>query len=107
MLTAYIRTAMQQAHYEILEDGTYYGEIPALQGVYANADTLEACREELQGVLEGWIILGLRLGHSLPVLERCHFSGWAAAIFSPLGVNTASTTATMSNAGTSPNRWPA
>ena len=66
MLTEYIRAAMHRASYEILSDGTFYGEIPGLQGVYANADTLEACREELQEVLEGWIVLGLRLGHPLP-----------------------------------------
>jgi predicted RNase H-like HicB family nuclease len=66
MLTAYIRAAMHQAIYEILEDGSYYGEVAVLQGVYANARTLEECREELQSVLEEWIVLGLRLGHALP-----------------------------------------
>lgn len=66
MLTAYIRAAMHQASYEILEDGSYYGEVDGLQGVYANAQTLEECREELQSVLEEWIVLGLRLGHGLP-----------------------------------------
>ncbi len=66
MLTDYIRAAMAQAHYEILEDGTFYGEIPDLRGVLAVAGALETCREELQDVLEGWIILGLRLGHSFP-----------------------------------------
>ncbi len=66
MLTDYIRAAMAQAHYEILDDGSYYGEIPALRGVLAVADTLEACREELREALEGWIILGLRLGHAFP-----------------------------------------
>ncbi|MFQ6031073.1 MAG: type II toxin-antitoxin system HicB family antitoxin [Dehalococcoidia bacterium] len=66
---AYLTGAMRTAKYEILPDGTFYGEIPGFQGVYANADTLESCREELQEVLEGWIILGLRLGHSLPVVE--------------------------------------
>jgi len=69
MLTEYIHAAMHRAMYEILSDGTFYGEIPGFQGVYANAETLEACREELQEVLEGWIVLGLRLGHSLPVVE--------------------------------------
>ena len=48
MLTDYIFAAMRHAHYEILEDETYYGEIPGLQGVYANADSLEECRDELQ-----------------------------------------------------------
>jgi predicted RNase H-like HicB family nuclease len=69
MLTEYIRAAMRRATYEMLSDGTFYGEIPSFQGVYANASTLEACREELQEVLEGWIVLGLRLGHSLPVVD--------------------------------------
>ena len=69
MLTKYIATAMGQATYELLEDGSYYGEIPSVQGVYANAETLEKCREQLQEVLEGWIILGLRLQHQLPVIK--------------------------------------
>ncbi len=70
MLTNYIHAAMRRAKYEILkDDGTFYGEIPGFNGVYANADTLEACREELQEVLEGWIVLGLRLGHKLPGVD--------------------------------------
>ncbi len=38
--------------------------------MYANAKTLEACRAELQEVLEGWIVLGLRLGHEIPPIGR-------------------------------------
>ena len=69
MLTKYIIAAMHKATYEILPDGTFYGEITGFQGVYANAETLEDCREQLQEVLEGWIILGLRLRHQMPVVE--------------------------------------
>ncbi len=69
MLTTYIQSAMKHARYEILDDQTFYGEIVGFQGVYANADTLEMCREELQSVLEGWIILGLRMGHPLPEVD--------------------------------------
>jgi len=69
MLTKYIQAAMRQAKYEILPDQTFYGEIPGFQGVYASAATLEACREQLQEVLEGWIIIGLRFGHSLPIVD--------------------------------------
>ncbi|QSJ17827.1 type II toxin-antitoxin system HicB family antitoxin [Nostoc sp. UHCC 0702] len=69
MLTNYIHTAMHKATYELLEDGTFYGEIPECQGVWTNAITLEACREDLQDTLEGWLILGLRLGHTLPILD--------------------------------------
>ena len=69
MLTEYVHAAMRQATYEILPDGTFYGEIPGFQGVYANETNLETCREQLQEVLEGWIILGLQMGHSLPMVE--------------------------------------
>ncbi len=68
MLTSYIREAMRLAKYEILEDKTYYGELPGFNGVWANADSLDACREELQSVLEDWLVLGLRMGHELPVV---------------------------------------
>ena len=69
MLTKYIHAAMHKATYELLEDGTFYGYIPELNGVYANAKTLEECRDQLQEVLEGWIALGLRLGHPFPVID--------------------------------------
>lgn len=69
MLTAYIRAAMQKADYEELEDGAYYGEIPGLQGVYADEPTLEACREELQSALEDWILFGLVNGFPIPPIE--------------------------------------
>jgi predicted RNase H-like HicB family nuclease len=70
MLTAYISAAMRKARYEILPDGEgYFGTIEELQGVWANADSLEACREELQEVLEEWIVLGLRKGHPLPEID--------------------------------------
>jgi predicted RNase H-like HicB family nuclease len=70
MLTEYIQAALRRAKYEILpEDQTYYGNIPGFQGVWANAGTLEACREELREVLEDWIVLGLRLRHTLPIVD--------------------------------------
>jgi predicted RNase H-like HicB family nuclease len=70
VLTAYINAAMRRAHYKILPDGEgYFGSIEGLQGVWANADTLEACREELREVLEEWIVLGLKRGHVLPVMD--------------------------------------
>lgn len=70
MLTKYIQAAMRRAKYEILEDdGSFFGEIPECQGVWSNADTLEECREELESVLEGWIMLGISMHHSFPVLD--------------------------------------
>jgi len=69
VLTSYIKAAMCRATYEILSDKTFYGEIAGFAGVYANAPTLELCREQLQEVLEGWIVLGLRMGHTLPEVD--------------------------------------
>ncbi len=70
MLTAYINAAMRKAHYEILPEGEgYFGNIEGIQGVWAQADTREACREELREVLEEWIILGLRMGHPIAPIE--------------------------------------
>ncbi len=70
MLTKYIKAAMRQASYEILKDDkTFYGEIQGFDGVYANAGTLEACREELEEVLEEWILLRVSRNLSLPVVD--------------------------------------
>jgi predicted RNase H-like HicB family nuclease len=70
MLTAYINAALAKARYEILPDGEgYYGAIECVQGVWAQANSLEACREELREVLEEWIILGLRMGHAIPSID--------------------------------------
>lgn len=68
MLITYIQNAMRLAKYEILENGQYYGEIPGFQGVWAQEGNLETCRDELQSALEDWLILGLGMGHKLPVV---------------------------------------
>ena len=70
MLSKYIQAAMRKAKYEILpDDRTFYGEIPGFEGVYANSATLEACREELEEVLEEWILFKISRSLPLPVVE--------------------------------------
>jgi predicted RNase H-like HicB family nuclease len=69
MLIEYINAALAKAKYEIVEDdGSIYGYIPKLKGVWANAGTLETCRDELTSVLEGWILVGVRFGDDSPTL---------------------------------------
>jgi predicted RNase H-like HicB family nuclease len=66
MLRQYLESALEKAHYEILsDDKTYYGEIAGFDGVWANASTLEACRRELEEVLEEWLLL--RISKQLPI----------------------------------------
>lgn len=68
MITQYIKQQLKKASYKILEDGTFFGEIPGVKGVWANAKNLEDCRRELQEVLEEWILLKLSDGDSIPGL---------------------------------------
>jgi len=59
---------MAHAIYDKLEDGTFAGRIPLCPGVVAFGNTLRECEEELRSTLEEWILVGLKLGHPLPVL---------------------------------------
>ena len=70
VLSHYIDRAMSKAVYEKFDDGTYGGRVPPCRGVVAFGKTLVACRDELQSTLEDWILLGLRLGHRVPVIDR-------------------------------------
>jgi predicted RNase H-like HicB family nuclease len=70
MLTEYLRLAMGKAHYELLggEEG-FCGVIPGFQGVLAQGETLEACREELASTLEDWLLFRISRHLPIPVLE--------------------------------------
>ena len=68
MLTDYIQRAMKKAHYELMENGRYFGSIPGCDGVWAQGKTLESCRQALQSTLEDWLLLGLQMSHKLPVI---------------------------------------
>ncbi len=67
ILTECVEQAMSLASYDKLEDGTYAGKIQPCHGVIAFGSTLRQCENELRSVLEDWILLGLKLGHPLPV----------------------------------------
>lgn len=70
MFSQYIAAALRRAHYEILEDGSgFFGSIPEFAGVWAQATTLEACREELQSTLEGWLLLRISRHFDIPVVD--------------------------------------
>ena len=61
---------MELARYDKLADASFAGEIPKLPGVIAFGKTLAQCERDLRSVLEDWILVGLRLGHTLPKLAR-------------------------------------
>ena len=71
MLGEYLNKAMRLAKYELLEDGAFFGDIPGFEGVWGTGPTLEACRDDLKGALEGWLILGLWMNdENIPVLGK-------------------------------------
>ncbi len=67
VLSEYLDGALEQAEFDKLEDGSFAGRIAVCPGVVAFADTLKDCQRELRSTLEDWLLLGLRLGHELPV----------------------------------------
>ena len=68
ILSEYLDQAMAQAVYDKLDDGTFAGRIPSCKGVIAFGGTLRECEDELRSTLEDWMLVGLKLGHSLPVI---------------------------------------
>ncbi len=70
MLSEYIKKALEKARYKVLEDGTWFAEIPGFEGVWANGASVEECRHELMEVLEEWLALKIRDRGSIPEVER-------------------------------------
>jgi len=69
ILTDYINQAIAEAEYDKLEDGTFAGGIASCKGVLAFCATLKECEAELRSTLEDWILVALKLGHSLPIVD--------------------------------------
>ena len=70
MLTTYIEKALEHATFEGPEDGQWYGEIALCPGVWATSNSKEKCQQELQEVLEEWLILKLRDNDpDIPVID--------------------------------------
>lgn len=66
MINQFLDQNLKRAKYKILADGTYFGEIPKVRGVWANAKDLETCRRELAEVLEDWLLLKVYSRESVP-----------------------------------------
>ena len=79
ILSDYVESAMSSATFEKLDDGSFAGKIPSCQGVVAFGDTLMECQRLLQSTLEDWLLLGLRMGHAMPVLAGLNLNGALAS----------------------------
>ncbi|HEV7406727.1 MAG TPA: type II toxin-antitoxin system HicB family antitoxin [Chthoniobacteraceae bacterium] len=79
MLSQYIEAAMRHAHYETMENGRFWGDIPPCAGCWGDGDTLEECRENLRGALESWILAMVEHDARLPVINGLDFNPWKSA----------------------------
>lgn len=67
ILSDYLSAAMERATFAALEDDSFAGRIAGCDGLVVLGDTIEECRDELRSTLDDWVLLGLKLGHPLPV----------------------------------------
>ena len=72
-LEEYVEAALATARYESIDNGAkVYAEIPAFRGAWAEGRTQKKAREELRGVLKGWIELQIERLQSLPAVNGIH-----------------------------------
>ena len=70
MIREYIDMALKCAHFELIRDEEpYYGEVTELQGVWATGKTLEECRQNLAETIDGWVLIRLSQGLSIPEIR--------------------------------------
>lgn len=70
MISDYVATALERAHYQLVDKGTFAATVKGLRGVIATGPTLEACRRELADVLEEWILVRVARGLAIPPLGK-------------------------------------
>lgn len=69
LLSRYVEEALKLAEYERDENGVVIAKVPGASGFFAQGDTFEEARENLQDVIEGNVLLALQLGFDIPALE--------------------------------------
>jgi len=74
ILTDYIVQLLSLAEYNKPEEGSFVGSIPKSKGVISFDSSLAKCEAELRSTLEDWILVGLKLGHPLPVMGRINLN---------------------------------
>ncbi len=74
IISDYIDKLMALAEYDKLEDGSFAGRIPKCKGVISFSTTLKECQIELRSTLEDWILVGIKLGHSLPTVGKINLN---------------------------------
>jgi predicted RNase H-like HicB family nuclease len=65
-ISDYVEAALHLAEYERDEDGVVVASVPGASGFYAQGESHEEARTNLEDVIEGNVVLALQLGWELP-----------------------------------------
>ncbi|MCH8206393.1 MAG: type II toxin-antitoxin system HicB family antitoxin [Chloroflexi bacterium] len=65
-LSSYLEAALKLAEYERDDDGVVIATVPSAPGFFAQGDTHEEARANLEDVIEGNVLLALQLGWEVP-----------------------------------------
>lgn len=68
-LSKYVEAALKKAMYEKDENDVVIGKVPGASGFFAQGDTFEEARANLQDVIEGNVMLALQLRLEIPQIE--------------------------------------
>ena len=68
-LSHYIDAALKHAEYERDENGMVVATVPGGTGFFAEGETYEEARSNLEDVIEGNVILALQLGWDIPAIS--------------------------------------
>jgi predicted RNase H-like HicB family nuclease len=64
----YVEAALRLAEYDRDENGVIVASIPDASGFYAQGDSHEEARTNLEDAIEGNVLLALQLGWEVPVI---------------------------------------
>ena len=67
MLTEYIQAAIDSINWKVMDDGSFYAEIPLL-GLHTTTPHLEECQCHMREMLEDYIVTCLSQRRALPAI---------------------------------------
>lgn len=65
-LSRYVQAALDKAEYEHDENNTIVAMVPGASGFFAQGETYEEARSNLEDAIEGNVLLALQLGWDIP-----------------------------------------
>jgi predicted RNase H-like HicB family nuclease len=69
MIADYTGAALEKANYKNIAGAEpFFGEVPGWEGVHATGKTREDCRNNLEKVIQGWLVVKLKRRQPIPPL---------------------------------------